>query len=657
MSLLTSRRFLDDYGSDEQEYQTLINAGSALIATAGRDLNVQTTTSSATNQTFSNGSANTSGSIGISYGTDGFMINVSASGAKGKADGADTSYSNTQIKAGNKAGDSVTLKSGGDTTLQGAVIAANTVKADVGGNLTIESLQDTSIYNSKQQSMGGSLSIGFGAISGSVSASKSSSSNNYASVTEQSGIKAGDGGFDVSVKGHTDLKGAVIASTGQAIADNKNRLGTGTLTTSDLQNKSEASASSSGISLSSDMLSQGKYGAAKAVAGNALNTASASGSSSGQTRSAVSAGAVTITDEAAQQAKTGKTGQKTIASLKRDTATAQTAAVKQDAQAMQQTVEAERAIKQEAVKIVTTFTDETYRSRFQEKPKFFKVECPAGANCVADPSKLSRSPATPQEVAANASPDMVMAVNGIFNDEKRAVELAYQNAANVDKTDQNPGGNKPATIYLMHVKPAQNSISELMGVAYEKAINSMDYGAANFFGYTNAAETYAGALSSREDKATNSLGHSRGTLVQESSFTILANRPDESGKTSTNPNLSVRGVGGAADLQSYTEAAVKITGEKARDSITYSYFSNDPVSTSKFSGGNPGVWTLKDLWQVYDTSNSMHSCYGTGGNNCSQVETPVRNGPQGTPEGNARLIQFKGGQQVARDDNPITGAK
>lgn len=61
----------------------------------------------------------------MSYGSNGLMLNLSASGARGKADGADTSYSNTQIKAGN----SVTLQSGGDTTLKGAVIAANTVKA------------------------------------------------------------------------------------------------------------------------------------------------------------------------------------------------------------------------------------------------------------------------------------------------------------------------------------------------------------------------------------------------------------------------------------------------------------------------------------------------------------------------------------------------
>ncbi len=114
----------------------------------------------------------------------------------------------------------------------------------------------------------------------------------------------------------------------------------------------------------------------------------------------------------------------------------------------------------------------------------------------------------------------------------------------------------------------------------------------------------------------------------------------------------MRGVGGAADVQSYTEAAAKIINEPDRNkNITYSYFSNDPVSTSNLSGGNPGVWTLKGLWEVFDTNNSMHSCYGTGSNGCAQVEIPVTGGPQGTPEGNARLIRYEGGKRV--DNNPI----
>jgi filamentous hemagglutinin len=44
----------------------------------------------------------------------------------------------------------------------------------------------------------------------------SDATNTYASVTEQSAIKAGDGGFTVNVQGNTDLKGATIVCSSDA---------------------------------------------------------------------------------------------------------------------------------------------------------------------------------------------------------------------------------------------------------------------------------------------------------------------------------------------------------------------------------------------------------------------------------------------------------
>ena len=608
-----------------------VTAGNAVTLKADSDVNLLAAKSTAEQHSTNK---NSSASLGVSLGTDGLMVTASASGGRGKADGSDVVWTNTRVEAGN----TLTLDSGGNTTLKGAVASGAQVTATIGGNLNIESLQDTSKYDSKQQSIGGSVSVGYGKASGSFNASQQKITGDFASVIEQSGIKAGDGGFQIDVKGNTDLKGAVIASTDKAIEDGRNSLTTGTLTQSDIQNKADASAKSNGIVLSSDMFTQGKYGATKAVVGNTMNNGSASDSSSGQTRSAVSAGTVIITDEAAQQQRTGQTAEQTVANLNHDTANAQVAAQRLDVQAMKQTVETEQTIKQEAFKVVTVFTDEMYRNRFQDKPKPIKVECPVEENaCLSNLKLVKGSPATPEEIA-KADPGTVLVVNGILNDEQRAVELAYQNAELVD-------GKKPTTIYLMHIAPANNTISELLGVAYEKIINSLDYGLANFLGYTNGAETYAALITRRGQQATTSLGHSRGTLVQESASTILGNRPDENGTTYTNPSLTVRGVGGAADVQSYTNSAFKIIQDPTKkDNITYNYFSNDPVSVSNLSGGNPGVWTLKGLWQVYDTNNSMHSCYGTGGAGCTQVEIPVPGGPQGTPEGNAMLIQYKGGK-------------
>lgn len=56
--------------------------------------------------------------------------------------------------------------------------------ADVGGNLTIESLKDNIFYHSKDQSVGGSFTVGYGFITGGASCSKSKANSNFDSVTD-----------------------------------------------------------------------------------------------------------------------------------------------------------------------------------------------------------------------------------------------------------------------------------------------------------------------------------------------------------------------------------------------------------------------------------------------------------------------------------------
>lgn len=64
-------------------------------------------------------------------------------------------YSNSHVEAGNK----LSLESGGDTMVRGAVAKAEQIQADIGGKLKVESLQDTSHFESKQQSIGASVTI------------------------------------------------------------------------------------------------------------------------------------------------------------------------------------------------------------------------------------------------------------------------------------------------------------------------------------------------------------------------------------------------------------------------------------------------------------------------------------------------------------------
>ena len=180
---------------------------------------------------------------GVVVGTQGIGFTVGGNYGKGKGEGTSVTQVNSHV--GSQTGQ--TLIQAGDTTrLAGAQVLGNRVELDT-KNLEIESRQDTNQYNSKQKDMSAQLTVGMGgSISGSYSQNKVNA--DYASVNEQSGILAGDGGYNVNVKNHTDLKGGIITSTQAAEDAGRNRFSTGTLSASDIQNHADYSASGFGLS-------------------------------------------------------------------------------------------------------------------------------------------------------------------------------------------------------------------------------------------------------------------------------------------------------------------------------------------------------------------------------------------------------------------------
>jgi filamentous hemagglutinin len=289
------------------------------------------------------------GQGGVSYG-----ITANASRSKGHADGDDKGWTYSHINAG----ETLTIASGGDTNIIGGQVSGDTVKANIGGNLNIESLQETSTYDSKHEAIGGSVTAGYG-FSASANYNNSDINSNYASVTEYAGIMAGSGGFDITVAGNTDLKGAIIASTQEAVDNNKNQLTTGSLTISHLYNHADYDAKQSGFGAGFGIGGQpgdGTAGSYKdgtgAVTINNPTTSNPnpsdaghwnwynpsgdgpsagvpvtlkdSGESSNWTLSGISGGQITITDEEAQQRLTGQTADEIIASLNRGVLTGDT---------------------------------------------------------------------------------------------------------------------------------------------------------------------------------------------------------------------------------------------------------------------------------------------------------------------------------------------
>nr|WP_277292638.1 hemagglutinin repeat-containing protein [Veillonella caviae] len=103
---------------------------------------------------------------------------------------------------------------GKDTNLIGSTATGASVKANVGGNVTIESLQDTNSYDETSRHTGISVSTAdmthFGVSGANV---KGHIDSDYKSVTQQAGIHAGAKGIDITVGDTTTLKGAIITST------------------------------------------------------------------------------------------------------------------------------------------------------------------------------------------------------------------------------------------------------------------------------------------------------------------------------------------------------------------------------------------------------------------------------------------------------------
>jgi filamentous hemagglutinin len=339
-----------------------IKAGGNLTLKAQNQLNL---VAAANTNTLKSKNTSSSASVGVSYGSDGLLLNLVGSKGEGRENGEDITWTETTVQSGS----TVQLESGSDTTLKGATMSGQQVIAEIGNNLTIQSLQDTSTYTSKQQDVGGSFSIGYGKVGGSFNYSKSAIDSDYASVLEQSGIKAGDDGFQVNVNGNTDLRAALVASNQIAIDNNKNSLTTQTLTSSSIQNKSEYEAESNSMGLSVDY--NQSQSVTKNMGNNLVSLPAAltpdltqSGSKASVTHSAISTAQTIITDDAKQNALTGKNATTTIATLNRDTEnTNNDVLAKPDVSSIKQEIEANATIMSTATQQVTTAINGYYAKR------------------------------------------------------------------------------------------------------------------------------------------------------------------------------------------------------------------------------------------------------------------------------------------------------
>ncbi|MCR6470652.1 hemagglutinin repeat-containing protein, partial [Enterobacter sp. HG048] len=289
----------------------IVIAGSQLKAGGDTTLDAQNDillSGAANTQKTSGKNSSSGGGIGVSIGAGGSGAGISVfanvNAAHGKDKGNGTDWTETTIDSGKN----VTLKSGHDTVLDGAQVNGNKIVADVGHDLLMRSQQNNSDYDSKQTSVAAGGSFTFGTMSGSgyINASQDKMKSRFDSVAEQTGLYAGDGGFDITVGHHTQLDGAVIASTA---TPDKNSLDTGTLGFSDIHNEADFKTSHSGISLSGGGSFGDKFQGN--LPGGMISAAGNKGHKEGTTQAAVAEGSLTIRDKANQK--------QDVADLSRDT--------------------------------------------------------------------------------------------------------------------------------------------------------------------------------------------------------------------------------------------------------------------------------------------------------------------------------------------------
>ncbi|WII93638.1 hemagglutinin repeat-containing protein [Kingella negevensis] len=333
-----NRQTSSSYHTESQASQILSGAGPAVLSATGqgKDSQINITGSDvigkggtalyadgainaqAAQNTHSEHSRNTSKgwnagvSVNLNGGSPSFGFTAGGNKGKGYTDGEQTTYRHSHI--GSKEGPTVVM-SGGDTNIKGAQVTGKgiTVRA---ANLNIESLQDTADYHSRQQNIKGQVTVGYGAsVSGDDSKSKINAE--HRSVSEQSGLFAGDDGFDVQVGGHTHLTGGIITASQSAEEQGKNRFQSGSISQSDLHNISKYDGSSIGLGVSASV--SGKTLRQEQQAGkiqlNDVARQNPSGFSSGYgrdsdhqestTQSGIGTRHIILTNEARQLAQTG----------------------------------------------------------------------------------------------------------------------------------------------------------------------------------------------------------------------------------------------------------------------------------------------------------------------------------------------------------------
>ena len=573
-------------------------------------------------------------------------IGITVGGQTGHGNGHGAGESHRHSHIGNK-GSQTILQSGGDTTLRGAQVAGKGIQADV-QNLSIESVQDTAAYQGRQKSGGAQISAGYGGVGINGHYRQSQLDADHQSVSEQSGLYAGDDGYQIHVREKVDLIGSAIISGAEK---SKNRLNAKEFSYSNIQNDSSANASSMGLGLgiavngtgepqkyltaqnpkSSDGVNllqgarsfeinngtatgkqgSGKYAVSKTIVQNLLNNARLDEHKSSTTQSIMSEGNFQIETQ---------TGQQNIQAIPKGRVSGHVALEKVNSSDLERDVEVIRAFKNNVMNEVLKQTDEIYANKLQYRRNEYVLLKDANGNLLLNNDNEN----TPQyQQIDSQNTDLIrdkngvvhIHINGILNGEfgnpDRAIRYSYMNGTDL-------AYHKDVVQYAMHEPqvPGWGGITEILGAAYDKFLNNstlgLSSGSKQVIGYI---EKY-GATGLQLDV------HSNGSHVVRNAVRALAQDRNNWGKY---PNLRIHVTEGAANVDSLDKDLANLQGRKPNEvaykEIVYSSNKNDNVTShwllgnnlptySSFPIGKTNNWLTR--WFNLGSKTSVHNTQGIG---------------------------------------------
>ena len=565
-----------------------LKADNDVILEASKSTNVQT------GQNSSHGA-----SVGVTLGAGaqtGLSVQLGVQNGRGSDNQMDVVNNATTVTGGN----AVNITSGRDLTLNGAVVEGNRVTADVGGNLNITTLQDIHVGQSDQSSSGFGVSIcvppicGGAIVTASGNAASASANGVTISPNTQSGIKAGDGGFDVNVKGNTTLVGGVIESTQAAVDAGSNSFKTGgTLTMVDLQNVNqsggEAHSINPSLSIGSSTLATDTQDSTMTLKPNGLDLFH------GLT-SALPANVGTSSVETSMTTSgiSGIAGNTSVRTG--DNSSAGILVKDWNTNALLQDVKAQAQVRAQINTLISNeankFADEAYRTMFEKKMYLYKLSQDESGNRTY--RKLTEEERQNLEPAADGK--VHVANNGIFNDLEGAAKYANQHSSAVDGPQ-----------YFLHLPEADNAISELMIAGYQKFLEG------DLFDLTNASKSTQDLMLQYGIEGLQLDCHSRGSLTCTNAMTDLANQ----GLVGVLSGTTMYFFGPAQNVANAEKTLNYLQGAGNQNSILYQNNVADPIG--RLIGLNPATGgTVPDgntlLWEMLRAATGQpitsHNCYG-----------------------------------------------